>query len=162
MDQLSIERIRKGAHPKLRDELEKIYIEANNKLAKSRLRFSYVLRTFKEQDELFKKRPKVTNARGGQSYHNYGLAVDIVILFDPKGGNNYTSASWDPLKDWDKDNIADWQEVVTVFKKYGWEWGGDWRKKDLPHFQKTLGYSWQQLKSLYDSGKVDKEGFVLI
>lgn len=99
MDQLSIERIRKGAHPKLRDELEKIYIEANNKLAKSRLRFSYVLRTFKEQDELFKKRPKVTNARGGQSYHNYGLAVDIVILFDPKGGNNYTSASWDPLKD---------------------------------------------------------------
>ena len=48
MDAISIERI-KTAHPKLRDELQKIYEEANNKLGKARLRFAYVLRPFEEQ-----------------------------------------------------------------------------------------------------------------
>ena len=60
-DAISIERI-KTAHPKLRDELQKIYKEANNKLAKARLRFAYVLRTFEEQTKLFNQRPRVTNA----------------------------------------------------------------------------------------------------
>ena len=162
MDAISIERI-KTAHPKLRAELSKIYIEANGKLANSRLRFAYVLRTFKEQTELFNKRPKVTNAKAGQSYHNYGLAVDIVLLYDSDGNGTYDKASWDVFKDWDKDGIADWQEVVKVFKKYGWEWGGEFKSfKDLPHFQKTFGKSWQQLKALHDAKKVDKQGFVII
>lgn len=30
-------------------------------------------------------------------------------------------------KDFDGDGKADWMEVVAVFKKYGWEWGGDWK-----------------------------------
>lgn len=36
------------------------------------------LRTFEEQNELFAQRPKVTNAPGGYSMHNFGLAVDCV------------------------------------------------------------------------------------
>ena len=29
----------------------------------------------------------------------------------------------------------------------GWEWGGGWRSfKDAPHFQKTFGNKWQDLK----------------
>ena len=82
MDKITLQRIEK-AHPIIREELKEQYIEINNKLPRGvRLRFSSVYRSISEQDELFKKRPKVTNAKGGQSIHNYGLAFDIVILFD--------------------------------------------------------------------------------
>lgn len=166
MDEISLQRITQ-AHPKLRTELLKIYEEANNELGKSRLRFAYVLRTFKEQTDLFAKGRTakggiVTNAKAGQSFHNYGLAVDIVMLIDKDGNGTFETASWDTIADLDKDNLSDWLEVVNVFKKYGWEWGGDWRFKDLPHFQKTFGYSWQKLLELHKAGKVDKQGYVLI
>lgn len=166
MDQISLDRIEK-AHPRLIEELRKIYIEANNKLGKGvRLRFTHVLRTFEEQNALYaqgrtKKGKVVTNAKGGQSFHNYGLAVDICILVDTDKNGTFETASFDPLKDWDGDRIADWQEVVAVFKKYGWEWGGDWRFKDLPHFQKTFGKTWQQLKVLHDQKRVDCNGYVI-
>jgi peptidoglycan L-alanyl-D-glutamate endopeptidase CwlK len=62
--------------------------------------------------------------------------VDICLIIDGK------TASWDFKKDFDLDGIADWMEIVRIFKKYGWEWGGDWRKfPDAPHFQKTFGLS---------------------
>ena len=167
-DKISVDRI-KTAHPAVREELLKIYHEANNRLGKSRLRFAYVLRTFKEQDELFKigrttgkKGAIVTNAKGGQSIHNYGLAVDIVLLIDKDANGTFETASWDTITDFDCDGTSDWKEVVAVFQKYGWEWGGNWRFKDLPHFQKTFGKTWQQLKRLHDLKKVDSEGFVLI
>ena len=161
-DKISIERI-KTAHPKLRDELEKIYFEANNRLGKARLRFAYVLRTFEEQSKLFRQRPKVTNADAGQSYHNYGLAVDIVLLLDKNGDGVFEAASWDTNADWDKDSVADWIEVVEVFKRYGWKWGGNFTSfKDFPHFEKTFGYDWKKLKMLHAAGKVDSEGYVLI
>lgn len=166
-DKISIERI-KTAHPKVREELEKIYHEANNKLGKARLRFAYVLRNFKEQDELYKigrsvKGKAVTNAKSGQSMHNYGLAVDIVLLLDKNGDGIFETASWDTKADYDKDLIPDWFEVVEVFKKYGWKWGGNFTSfKDLPHFEKTFGYTWQKLRILHDSKKVDSEGYVII
>lgn len=151
------------AHPKVREELRKIYTEANNKLGKARLRFSHVLRTFKEQQALYDKHDGSTNAKAGQSFHNYGLAVDIVLLVDMDGNGSFETASWDRFKDWDKDTIPDWQEVVSVFKKYGWEYGGDWQGfKDYPHFQKTFGYRWQDLLAMYNSKKLDKEGYVAI
>lgn len=69
-DQITIDRI-KLMHPKVRQEVHYMYMHANNKvLGKGvRLRFTHTLRTFSEQDALFAKRPKVTNAKGGQSYH---------------------------------------------------------------------------------------------
>src|ERR1051325_10733103 len=47
------------------------------------------LRTFAEQDALFaqgrtKPGPVVTNARGGQSNHNYGLAVALCLFVNGK------------------------------------------------------------------------------
>ena len=95
---------------------------------------------------------KVTNAKAGQSIHNYGFAVDICLIIDGK------TASWDTTKDWDNDRIADWYECVKIFAKYGWEWGGNWKTfKDLPHFDKRGFNSWRKLSKL----KLDKNGYVI-
>jgi peptidoglycan L-alanyl-D-glutamate endopeptidase CwlK len=159
-DQLTLDRI-KLLHPKLRDEAFDIYDEICAALfGKAKCRFSYTLRTFAEQDAIYAQgRTKpgriVTNAKAGLSYHNYGLAIDIVLLVDDK-------ASWDVVKDFDGDGIADWREVVKIFKQYGWEAGIDWKFQDAPHFQKTFGYSVRELLSLHNSAKIDSQGFVRI
>lgn len=142
-DKITIERISQ-AHPKIKKELLNSYLECNNKLPKNvRLRFAYVFRTPQEQHELFLKRPKITNADSWQSIHNYGLAFDIVLLYDKNGDGTFESASWE--------NNADWKMVVSFFKSKGWEWGGDWKKfKDAPHFQKAFNYDYRKLKSLID------------
>lgn len=150
LDKTNKDRI-KLAHPKLRDELEDIVSEINTNVltGESKVRLAYTLRTWKEQDDLYAKgrtQPgkKVTNAKGGDSFHNYGVAVDIVLIINGK------EASWDTKKDWDKDKQSDWMEVVSIFKKKGWDWGGDWVSfKDMPHFEKTFGYTVKQLKEKY-------------
>lgn len=148
-DKLTIERIKK-AHPLIREELNGYYLECNNKLPKGvRLRFSHVYRTNEEQDELFAKRPKVTNAKGGQSIHNYGLAFDIVILFDKDENGTFETASWKVDRYF--------MIVVDYFKSKGYEWGGDWNKfQDRPHFQKSFGHTWRTLKAL--PTKLDDNG----
>ena len=162
MDSPTIERISR-LHPSIRNEVSKIINECDKALTgRAKVRITQGLRTFEEQQKLYNQRPKVTNAKAGQSYHNYGLAVDIVLLYDSDGNGTFDSASWDVFKDWDKDGLRDWMEVVEVFKKYGWEWGGDWRFKDMPHFQKTFGRSWSDLLRLHENKRVDKEGYVLI
>ena len=79
-DKITIDRI-KEAHPKLRDKMLQDYRQANNLLGKgARLRFAYVFRSNALQDKLYNQRPKVTNAKGGQSIHNYGLAFDTTAI----------------------------------------------------------------------------------
>lgn len=166
-DKKTIEKIQL-IHPKLRDEASSIYAEICEVLTgKARCRFTHTLRTIAEQNALYAQgRTKpgriVTNARGGQSYHNYGLAIDIVLIVDKDGNGTFESAAWDVKTDFDSDKKADWMECVNIFKQYGWEWGGDWRFTDPPHFQKTFGKSVRELLALHTAGKVDKNGFVLI
>ncbi|WP_339267376.1 M15 family metallopeptidase [Paenibacillus sp. FSL R5-0470] len=106
------------------------------------------LRTIAEQDALYAQgRTKpgaiVTNARGGYSYHNFGLAVDFALLL-PNG----SSVSWDMRRDGNNNQIADWQEVVKEAKALGFEWGGDWTSfKDYPHFQMVFGLTLTQLRA---------------
>ena len=107
------------------------------------------MRTWEEQDALYAKGrtipplgPKyfVTRARGGQSYHNFGLAFDIVVL------DAVTKAGWD-------DDHPGWQIAGALGKSVGLEWGGNWaRLKDLPHFQYTGGLSLPQCREFYPSG----------
>lgn len=157
MDKVTLERI-DLAHPKVREDLRAIYKEVCETLTgKAMCRFAYTLRTFAEQDALFNAKPQVTKARGGQSYHNYGLAVDIVLIVDKDGNGSYESASWDVKSDFDGDGKSDWQEVVGIFKRYGWEWGGDWKFYDAPHFQKTLGYSIAQLQTMHAKAVANKQ-----
>jgi peptidoglycan L-alanyl-D-glutamate endopeptidase CwlK len=166
-DQKTLERIQL-LHPKLREEALTMYDEIVAALTgTAACRFSYTLRTFAEQDGLYAQgRTKpgaiVTKAKGGQSYHNYGLAIDIVLLVDKDKNGTFETASWDVKTDFDGDGKSDWQEVVAIFKRYGYEWGGDWKFNDAPHFQKTFGKSVAELQSLHNAGKVDKNNFVLI
>lgn len=68
----------------------------------------------------------VTNARSGQSYHNYRCAVDVVPIRNGK-------AIWDA-----KDAV--WQRIGALGKAAGLEWAGDWKRfKEFPHFQYTGG-----------------------
>ncbi len=168
MDKVTLERI-KLVHPNLRSEVEAIYKEICEVLSgKVLCRFAYTLRTFKEQDVLYAQgrtipnTKVVTNAKGGQSYHNYGLAIDIVLVLDKDSNSSYESASWDTKLDFDGDGKSDWQEVVQIFKRYGWTAGIDWKFYDAPHFEKPLGKSVMELQKLKNEGKIDKEGYVLI
>lgn len=72
----------------------------------------------------------ITNAKGGYSYHNFGLALDVVVI---KNGQ----ADWTVLN----------KDIVRIAKEEGFEWGGDWKSfKDYPHFQMTFGQSLEQLR----------------
>jgi len=160
-DQKTLDRI-KLLHPKLIKEVEEIYDEICEALdGRAFCRFTSTLRTFAEQDALYAKGRTtpggiVTNARSGMSMHNYGLAIDIVLIKDGK------EAVWDTKTDFDKDGKADWIEVVEIFKQFGWEWGGNWKFYDAPHFQKTFGKSVRELLALKNAKKVDKYGYVLL
>jgi peptidoglycan L-alanyl-D-glutamate endopeptidase CwlK len=152
-DKITIDRI-KEAHPRLREKMLKDYREANNLLGKgARLRFAYVFRSNALQDKLYNQKPKVTNAKGGQSIHNYGLAFDIVLLYDNDGNGTFEEASYSQIRDYDKDSIADWKEITDFFKSKGWECGADWKTfKDAPHFQHDYGFDWKTLKARVDKG----------
>lgn len=95
-------------------------------------------RSFDEQDALYaqgrtKPGGKVTNAKGGQSYHNYRLAFDVVPIV-----NNV--AVWDNEKLW----VALGEIGISI----GLEWGGSWKSfKDKPHFQYTQGLTLADLQS---------------
>lgn len=162
MDAITIERI-KEAHPKLRDLLLQQYKEANSLLGKgARLRFAYVYRSNALQDKLYNQRPKVTNAKGGQSIHNYGLAFDIVMLYDNDGNGTFEEASYSQIRDFDKDSIADWKEITNYFKSKGWECGADWKNfVDPPHFQMDFGFDWKTLKARVDKGIVIKDNGII-
>ena len=76
----------------------------------------------------------VTNAKAGQSWHNYRCAVDVVPIVAGK-------PRWDV-----KDEV--WQQVGALGKAAGLEWAGDWKKfKEFPHFQYTGGLTLAQLQS---------------
>lgn len=132
-------------HPAIRHLVTHGAEEVSKKLTgRAEMIIVQALRTFPEQDDLYKKRPKVTNAKAGQSYHNYGLAFDFCLRIDGK------DVSWDTAKDWDGDKIADWMEVVAVFSGLGFKWGKAFN--DLPHFEMTFGFNWRELLKRYQAG----------
>jgi peptidoglycan LD-endopeptidase CwlK len=84
----------------------------------------------------------VSNAKGGESYHNYGLAIDFA-LETPSG-----DVIWDRQYDRNDNGKSDWSEVVKIAKSLGFEWGGDWKDfKDYPHFQMDFGLTIADLQN---------------
>ena len=70
--------------------------------------------------------PKVTSAKAGYSFHNYGLAFDFVPV--------------KPDKSIDYKDKTTYKKVADLAKQYGFVWGGDWKIKDLPHLEYTQGH----------------------
>ena len=76
----------------------------------------------------------VTNAKSGESWHNYRCAIDVVPLINGK-------PNWDG-----SDPI--WQVIGELGEKAGLEWAGRWRTfKELAHFQYTGGLTLADLKA---------------
>ena len=94
-------------------------------------------RTYDEQDELFaqgrtKPGKRVTNARGGFSNHNFGIAWDVGI-FNENG--EYIDDLIDRGRMTSKAVDAEYKKVGAYGKSLGLFWGGDWSDPDYPHFQ---------------------------
>jgi peptidoglycan L-alanyl-D-glutamate endopeptidase CwlK len=84
-------------------------------------------RNFQEQNDLFAQRPKVTNAPGGYSAHNFGLAVDCAPSLDAAG------TPFAP--DWDGKD-AHYAAMVAAGEAEGLNCGANWHGfVDEPHFQ---------------------------
>jgi len=99
-------------------------------------------RSWREQDALYAKGrtapgPRVTNARGGYSNHNFGIAWDIGLF----QGKKYLTES--PL----------YVECGEIGKSLGLAWGGDWKSfPDQPHFEMKTGLTLAQMRERVASG----------
>jgi hypothetical protein len=132
-------------HPKVKDKAREFINRVEKELG-IKLRVTSGFRTWKEQDELYAQgRTKagsiVTNAKGGQSNHNFGTAIDVVPIVGGKA-------------DW---NTKRWNDIAKVGKEVGFVWGGDWKGLvDKPHFEMNFGNTLAQLRKKYLDG--DKDG----
>lgn len=144
-DKISIERIEQ-LHPICKGLFIAMIDEAETTLNIT-LRVTHAYRSIEQQNALYAQGRTtpgnvVTNAKGGSSYHNYGLAVDLAQLL-PNGTINWN---------------FDYSKLYPIALKYGIEWGGKFRTiVDKPHFQRTMGRTTSQLAQL----PKDKNGFVI-
>lgn len=100
-------------------------------------------RSWEEQNKLYAQGrtspgKKVTNARGGYSNHNYGIAIDIGLF----KGSTYLPES--PY----------YAKLGAVGKSVGLSWGGDWKSiKDMPHYEVQVGMSLSAMRSAVMAGR---------
>ena len=147
-DTITEQRIGK-LHPAIRDRVRQFINEAARLGIK--LRITSGLRDFDEQSKLYAQGRTdpgqiVTNAKPGSSFHNYGLAIDVVEIKEGKGL-------------WDNPN---WPKIGAIGKSFGFAWGGDWKNfKDIPHFEYPPGTTASQLLAMVKAGNVDANGYLL-
>ena len=85
------------------------------------VRITSATRTYEQQNALYNQRPKVTNAPGGYSNHNFGLACDFTFFFG-------ATPKWEG---------PEYHNLVgKIGKGLGLFWGGDWTSiDDEPHLE---------------------------
>lgn len=135
-----------------------ILIEFEHALTNAGLHFHLydALRTWEMQDELYSKGRTslgaiVTNAKGGDSWHNYGLAADYIL--DGNVTKPGIQWSWNTRADMNADGRNDWMQMGSIALNHGMEWGGNWKHfPDLPHVQKRYGLLLADAKELYRMG----------
>lgn len=84
------------------------------------------LRTLKEQEEFLKKGISWTM----NSKHLTGNAIDIAPyeIYQLHGPDKLQWNAADPV----------WQKIGFIGKSLGLIWGGDWKQKDLGHFEMAV------------------------
>lgn len=93
-------------------------------------------RSIKRQKKLFNSDKKVTNARGGNSLHNYGLAADIVF-YDKKGNPSWAEHH-------------DWKTLGALGKKLDLIWSGDFKSiSDRAHFEYHPDTKLKEIKEIF-------------
>ena len=103
-------------------------------------------RTYEQQDALYAQGrttpgPRVTNARGGQSNHNFGLAWDIGI-FDNSGRYVTQTYQYEALG-----------PKIMGLDLYPIEWGGNWKSlKDYPHYEYGTGLNLTTRRRRFEDG----------
>lgn len=107
-------------------------------------------RSFQEQDALYAQGrtapgQRVTGARGGQSWHNYGVAADLAMQ-DGNGAHWRQNGEYAQL----------WQRYGEIAQNRGLTWGGDWTNQDLPHIEYHPGYTASNAGTL--SGTLRNQG----
>lgn len=88
----------------------------------------------------------VTNAPPGHSWHEFGLAVDVV----PR--------SLLPVKGWVPDSIL-WGMITKIAESFNLGCGSCWQHKDLPHLQLTGKFPvspTDEVRQLYTEGGIFK------
>lgn len=134
--------------PKAREQFGQFYRLANATAAT--FGCTYVMiggnRTWEEQDALYAqgrngdKRHIVTNAKGGQSNHNFGIAGDFGVF----SGKTYLDDS-NPVLASKVHKACSLQAAAC-----GLEWGGSWKTiKDEPHYEIATGLSMMRKRELY-------------
>ena len=153
-DQISLDRI-KTLRKEIQTDVESIFLEAWSR--DLFFRISQAFRSPKDQHELFRigrdiKGKIVTNSDSWESWHNYGLAFDIVLLSKDK-----KSVIWDVKADLNKNRMPDLVEFVEIAKKHGFKWGGEFKTFiDRPHFEKTFGLKIAYMKKQAFLGKLEQ------
>lgn len=136
-DKISIARLAL-LHPAVKDTFQKFIEDSENSLNVT-LRIVQGLRTFAEQDAIYAQGRTipgkiVTFAKGGQTYHCYGCAIDILHILN---GN----------ADWDFD-----YHKLLPFMPIGMSWGGNFSNlKDMDHFEITFGKNWRDMLAEYNA-----------
>lgn len=140
--------------PKAQVAARKFMVLANSKFPLT-VKILSGTRSYAEQNALFAKRPKVTNARGGQSNHNFGIAWDVGVF---EGGKYYTGANskenkaYSDLAKLMKPELSYAQAKLPENKLL--DWGGDWKSiVDMPHYELHTGKSVSSIRALLEQGK---------
>ncbi|MDA1478350.1 peptidoglycan-binding protein [Bacillus changyiensis] len=134
----SVRNMGSGIHPVVKETAIEIIKRAYKEGIYVQMTSGY--RSFAEQNKLYAKGRTapgkiVTNAKVGQSNHNYGLAVDYVLL-----SSDGKTAIWTVN--------SKWKRVAQIAKALGFAWGGDWRSfKDYPHLEMMEGLTLSQLQA---------------
>ena len=132
IDSASIPRL-SNLHPFVRQKAEQFLLEAYRNGFFLRVTSGY--RSPEEQERLYAQGRSmagdiVTNARAFESFHNFGLAIDVVEI---RGG----------IPIWENPR---WNQIGEIGKQFGFKWGGDWTSfKDRPHFEYTENYTFRDL-----------------
>ncbi len=141
-------------YPPFADQLA----DFESRLAAAKLPFYLFmgLRTFADQDELYAQGRTspgniVTNARGGDSLHNYGLAADYVL--DGQAEKPGIQWSWNIKSDLNADGRSDWLQMAEIAVSCGIEAGYFWKRfPDAPHVQNRYGLTLAEIKEIYRAG----------